>query len=127
MVTSGVVSQLASMSDTETRLERSLQCLNLSIERYEQIYAKHKSKDKTTTGLNDSLSKVLNNVSLTDEIFDSAAALENRINEAIIGREEVKEVRTRQRDLSRYVLSVVPLVKLLLDIGGCAAQVRTPK
>lgn len=107
----------------EPRLQRSLQRLNASIEGFEQIYAKHQRKGKYRDGLSDSLSKVLNEISPTDDMFHSAAALESRINETMIKREELQEERKRRQSLSRYVVSVFPLVKFLVDLGGMAVQV----
>jgi hypothetical protein len=65
----------------------------------------------------------LNEISPTDDMFRSAAALESRINETMIRREELQEERKRRQSLSRYVVSVFPLVKFLVDLGGMAVQV----
>jgi hypothetical protein len=115
-----------SSSPLSPRLERSLQRLNVSVDGFEQIYAKHKSKEKETDRLSDSLSKVLSDISLTDGLFDSAAALENRINETMIEREERNGEPNRRQSLSRYVVSMFPLVKFLVDFGGMASQVSFP-
>ena len=69
------------------------------------------------------LSKVLNDVQLTDDMFDNATALENRINQTLTRREELKEDRSRRKSMSRYIANVFPLLKFLVDVGGMAAQV----
>jgi len=61
------------------------------IDEFEQIYTKLKSKGKNSEDFSDSISTMLNEVSLIDDMFDSAAALETRINETMIEREELKE------------------------------------
>jgi hypothetical protein len=56
-------------------------------------------------------------------MFDNAAVLEQRINQSMIRRSEIKEAQTRRKSLSRYIVNVFPLVKFLLDVGEMAAQV----
>jgi hypothetical protein len=56
-------------------------------------------------------------------MFDNAAVLEQRINQSMIHRGEIKEAQARRKSLSRYIVNVFPLVKFLLDVGGMAVQV----
>jgi hypothetical protein len=106
-------------------LAKSLQRLNESVTEFEEIYAKHADKEVEKKGDN-ALSKVLNDVQLTDDMFDNATALENRINQTLTRREELKEDRSRRKSMSRYIANVFPLLKFLVDIGGMAAQVIHP-
>jgi 3-phenylpropionate/cinnamic acid dioxygenase small subunit len=122
---SRVDSYLTGSSSAEPRLAKSLQRLNESVTEFEEIYAKHADKEVEKKGDN-ALSKVLNDVQLTDDMFDNAAALENRINQTLTRREELKEDRSRRKSMSRYIVNVFPLLKFLVDIGGMAAQVIHP-
>lgn len=65
----------------------------------------------------------MNDIPLTEDMFDNAAVLEQRINQSMIRRGEIKEAQTRRKSLSRYIVNVFPLVKFLLDVGEMAAQV----
>jgi hypothetical protein len=105
------------------RLQKSLQRLNDSVLEFEKIYAKHSDKEIEQNGWDNALSKVLNDVQLTDDMFDNATALENRINLTLTRREELKEERSRRKSMSRYIANVFPLLKFLVDVGGMAAQV----
>ena len=104
------------------RLERSRELLESSIREFQQTYAQLKDKgDGSNTSWD--LGDISNDIPLTDDIFDNAAVLEQRINQTLIRRGEIIQVQTRRKSLSRYVVNVSPLVKFLLDIGGMAAQV----
>jgi hypothetical protein len=118
-----VDSYVTGSSSAEPRLEKSLQRLNESVAEFEKIYAKHADKEVEKNGWDNALSKVLNDVQLTDNMFDNATALENRINQTLIRREELKEDRGRRKSMSRYITNVFPLLKFLVDVGGMAAQV----
>lgn len=117
---------LTRSSSAEPRLAKSLQRLNESVTEFEEIYAKHADKEVEKNGWDNALSKVLNGVQLTDDMFDNATALENRINLTLTRREELKEDRSRRKSMSRYIANVFPLLKFLVDIGGMAAQVIHP-
>jgi hypothetical protein len=123
---SRVDSDLTGSSSAEPRLAKSLQRLNESVTEFEEIYAKHADKEVEKKGWDNALSKVLNDVQLTDDMFDNAIALENRINQTLTRREELKEDRSRRKSMSRYIANVFPLLKFLVDIGGMAAQVIHP-
>jgi hypothetical protein len=100
-----------------------MQRLNESVAEFEKIYAKHTDKEVEKNGWDSALSKVLNDVQLTDDMFDNAATLENRINQTLTRREELKEDRSRRKSMSRYIANVFPLLKFLVDVGEMAAQV----
>jgi hypothetical protein len=118
-----VDSYLAGSTSSGPRLEKSLKRLNESVEEFEKIYAKHADKEVERNGWDNALSNVLNDVQLTDDMFDNATALENRINQTLTRREELKEERSRRKSMSRYIANVFPLLKFLVDVGGMAAQV----
>jgi hypothetical protein len=120
---SRVESYLPASTSGGPRLERSLKRLNESVEEFEKIYAKHADKEVERNGWDNALSNVLNDVQLTDDMFDNATALENRINQTLTRREELKEERSRRKSMSRYIANVFPLLKFLVDVGGMAAQV----
>jgi hypothetical protein len=122
-VQSRVDSYLGRSPSAGPRLERSLKRLNESVAEFETIYAKHADKEVERNGWDNALSKVLNDVQLTDDMFDNATALENRINQTLTRREERKEERSRRKSMSRYIANVFPLLKFLVDVGGMAAQV----
>lgn len=100
--------------------------MNESVADFEKIYAKHTDKEVELNGWDNALSKVLNEVQLTDDMFDNAAALENRIDQTLTRREELKEERSRRKSMSRYIANVFPLLKFLADVGEMAAQVTLP-
>jgi len=104
-------------------LKKSFQRLNESVAEFEKIYAKHTDKEVEQNGWDNALSKVLNEVQLTDDMFDNIAALENRIDQTLTRREELKEERFRRKSMSRYIANVFPLLKFLVDVGEMAAQV----
>jgi DNA repair exonuclease SbcCD ATPase subunit len=120
---SRVESFLPASTSGAPRLERSLKRLNESVEEFEKIYAKHADKEVERNGWDNALSNVLNDVQLTDDMFDNATALENRINQTLTRREELKEERSRRKSMTRYIANVFPLLKFLVDVGGMAAQV----
>jgi hypothetical protein len=118
-----VPSYLPESVDADPRLKKSFQRLNESVADFEKIYAKHTDKEVELNGWDNALSKVLNEVQLTDDMFDNAAALENRIDQTLTRREELKEERSRRKSMSRYIANVFPLLKFLVDVGEMAAQV----
>jgi hypothetical protein len=122
---STIDSDLAGSTTAAPRLQRSLQRLNESVAEFEKIYATHADMEVGEDGWDDALSNILNGVQLTDDMFDNATALENKINQTLIRREELKEQRSRRKSMSRYIANVFPLLKFLVDVGGMAAQVKS--
>lgn len=73
--------------------------------------------------LNDAILSVLNQVSSADASFDTAAALEDVIDEALVRRDQKSNERSLAKTIGRFVAKIYPLAKILVEIGGIAAQV----
>jgi hypothetical protein len=99
--------------------------LNDSIIRFEQVYAHHRERVIYPNVLDDNaLAEVLQQTLKSEDIFSNAAVLEKRINSMLILQAECNDERTTRRSNCLYVAKLLPLVKLITDIGGFAAQVR---
>lgn len=116
-------SQEPSLVRVNSRLTKSLRQLNESITKFDQIYTHHRERVKYPHVLDDNLlEEGLQQTNLGEDIFDNAAVLESWMNKTLNLQAEDEKMRRRFNCL--YVAKLLPLVKLLADIGGLAAQVR---
>ena len=66
----------------------------------------------------------LDRTTMEADIFDNADTLENKITESLSRRGQSKEAHGRIKSCCLYFAKLLPLVRLLADIGGVAAQVH---
>jgi hypothetical protein len=109
------------------RLSKSLRELNDSITSFEKIHARHREKAKHPGVLDENaLEGVLQQNILGEDVFHIAALLENRVNSTLDLQAESNADPTKRPSSFLYVAKLIPLVKLVTDIGGLAAQVTFP-
>lgn len=102
-------------------MERSLHLLEDSIHEFERVYADYGGKlqdySLDVPQLNASDPAVL-----SDNISDTAAALEERIDE-MLNRRDAQRDLPKRKSVCGFMTKLYPLAAMLLDLGSSAAQV----
>lgn len=103
------------------RLERSIQRLNKSVLKLEHEYKKNAAR--LLNWSDSTIAEMLDKGAQETDVFDRAAAFTEALSADITRRKTLSQSTTVAKTICVFVARMFPLVRVLLEIGGTAAQV----
>jgi len=104
-------------------MTKLLSQLKSSIERFEHVYNSHLEASSSNLSQNTALGEMLQDAMAGEGLMATAGLLETKMNYIADKDAKRSEGSISKQSSSLYIAKVLPLVKLVMDVGGLAAQV----
>jgi len=106
------------------RVKCSLARLNQSVERFEQVLSKYSSTTSNHVWENISVSNILDCAMKETDIFTRTTAIGQALTLSLTNRiSERDDLNSSVKRIGSFISRLTPLIKILLEVGGTAAQV----